>query len=63
MTNEKLLEKVLSVTIERFAKQASSYETEIANLNAQVIILSSQIEALNKKVEEKPAKVTPIKES
>lgn len=63
MTNEKLLEKVLAVTIERFAKQTSLYETEIANLNAQVIVLSSQIEALNKKAEEKPAKVTPVKES
>lgn len=63
MTNEKLLEKVLAITIERFAKQATTYETEIANLNAQVIVLSSQIEILNKKAEEKPAKVTPIKES
>lgn len=63
MTNEQLLEKLLNMTVERFAKQTAIYETEIVNLNAQIIALSSQIESINKKVEEKPAKVSPVKES
>lgn len=64
MTNEELLQKLLNGTIERLGKQTLSYEAEIANLTSQVIILSSQIEELNKKAKaaEKTAKVTPLKE-
>lgn len=62
MTNEELLQKVLNTTIERAGRQAINYEAEIANLNSQIIILSSQIEELNAKSQEKPAKITPIKE-
>lgn len=62
MTNEELLQKVLNSTIERFGKQTINYEAEIANLNSQIIILSSQIEEIKNAVKEKPAKVTPLKE-
>jgi flagellar hook-associated protein FlgK len=62
MTNEDLLQKTLNNTIERLGRQAINYEAEIANLTSQIIILSSQIEELNEKTKEKPAKVAPIKE-
>lgn len=62
MTNEELLQKVLNSTIERFGRQAINYEAEIANLNSQVAILSSQIEEIKKVAQEKPAKVTPVKD-
>lgn len=42
MNNEEVLQKTLSMTLERMAKQALSYESEIANLNAQLILISSQ---------------------
>ena len=62
MTNEELLQKVLNSTIERFGRQAINYEAEIANLNSQIAILSYQIEEINKRSQEKPAKSTPVKE-
>ena len=62
MTNEDLLQKVLNSTIERFGRQTISYEAEIANLNSQIVILSSQIEEIKKAAQEKPAKVTPVKD-
>lgn len=62
MTNEELLQKVLNSTIERFGRQAINYEAEIANLNSQIVILSSQIEEIKKAAQEKPAKVTPVKD-
>lgn len=62
MTNEELLQKVLNSTIERFGRQAVNYEAEIANLNSQIVILSSQIEEIKKATQEKPAKVTPAKD-
>lgn len=62
MTNEELLQKVLNSTIERFGRQAINYEAEIANLNSQIAILSSQIEEIKKVAQEKPAKATPVKE-
>ena len=62
MTNEELLQKILNSTIERLGKQAINYEAEIANLNSQVLILSAQIEELNEKSKERPAKVSPVKE-
>jgi hypothetical protein len=48
MNNEELLQKVLSMTIERFGKQANLYEYEIANLNAQIIVLNSEANDLSK---------------
>lgn len=62
MTNEELLQKVLNSTIERFGRQSVNYEAEIANLNSQIVILSSQIDEIKKAAQEKPAKVTPVKE-
>lgn len=62
MNNEELLQKVLNSTIERFGRQAINYEAEIANLNSQIMILSSQIDDIKNTVSEKPAKVTPLKE-
>lgn len=62
MTNEELLQKVLNTTIERLGRQALNYEAEIANLNSQILILSSQIEELGEKSKDRPAKVSPIKE-
>ena len=62
MTNEELLQKILNNTIERVGRQAINYEAEIANLNSQILILSSQIEEINEKSKEKTAKVSPIKE-
>ena len=62
MTNEELLQKILNSTIERIGRQAINYEAEIANLNSQILILSSQIEEINEKSKEKTAKVSPIKE-
>lgn len=63
MTNEELLQKILTSTIERIGKQAIQYEAEIANLNSQIIILNEQINSVVEEVKEKPAKVSPIKES
>ena len=62
MTNEELLQKILNSTIERFGRQAINYEAEIANLNSQIAILSSQNGEVKKLAEEKPAKVTPVKD-
>jgi uncharacterized coiled-coil protein SlyX len=62
MTNEELLQKTLNATIERLGRQAINYEAEIANLNSQVVILSSQIEDLKKSNQEKVSKPTPPKE-
>lgn len=55
MTNEDLLQKTLNSTIERMGRQAINYEAEIASLNSQIILLSSQIEELNA---QKPSKTT-----
>jgi hypothetical protein len=46
MTNEELLQNILNSTIQRFGKQASAYEAEIANLFGQVIMLNNQIKEL-----------------
>lgn len=62
MTNEESIQKTLNLTIERFGRQVITYEAEIAKLNYQIIVLSSQIEEIKKATQEKPAKVTPIKE-
>lgn len=47
MTNEELLQKVLTLSINRMGKKIVDYETEIANLNAQLMILNEQIEKIN----------------
>ena len=62
MNNEELLQKVLNTTIERLGRQTINYEAEIANLNSQILILSDKIDEINSKAQEKPAKVSPIKE-
>lgn len=62
MTNEELLQKVLNSTIERFGRQAVSYEAEIANLNSQISILNHQIEEIKQSAQEKPAKATAVKD-
>jgi hypothetical protein len=46
MTNEEMLQRTLNATIERLGKQAIAYEAEIANLNAQIAVISSQLESL-----------------
>lgn len=56
MTNEEILQRTLNATLERLGKQATAYEVEIANLNAQAIVLNSQIELLAKQLEEKKNK-------
>lgn len=60
MTNEELLQAVLNSTLERFGKQANSYEAEIANLNAQIFILNRQINEINEKSKEKTVKAKPV---
>lgn len=53
MTNEELINKVLSATIERLGRQAINYEAEIANLTSQVMVLTDQVKELSKE-KEKP---------
>lgn len=60
MTNEQLLQEILNATIQRIGKQTTQYEAEIANLNAQVMILNNQINDLNEKSKEKPVKAKPV---
>jgi hypothetical protein len=48
MTNEQVLQQTLNVTLDRLGKQTVAYEVEIANLNAQLIVLNSQLESLTK---------------
>jgi prefoldin subunit 5 len=47
MNNEELLQQVLNMTLERLGKQASTYESEIANLHAQILVLNSKVEELS----------------
>lgn len=63
MTNEELLQQILNSTLERLGRQAVQYEAEIANLNSQVLILNNQIKEISESTKEKPAKVSPVKES
>jgi hypothetical protein len=48
VTNEQVLQQTLNVTLDRLGKQAIAYEVEIANLNAQLIVLNYQLESLTK---------------
>ena len=63
MTNEEILQRTLNATLERLGKQATTYEVEIANLNAQAIVLNSQIELLAKQLEEKKNKPETVVET
>lgn len=60
MTNEEILQGTLNATLDRISKQTRAYEAEIANLNAQIIVLSNQVQELTQ--EEKVAKIEPIKD-
>lgn len=62
MTNEELLQQILSSTIERIGRQTVQYEAEIANLNSQILILNNQVKEISEGAKEKPAKVSPVKE-
>lgn len=62
MTNEELLQQILNSTIERLGRQTVQYEAEIANLNSQILILKTQVKAIEESVKEKPAKVSPLKD-
>jgi hypothetical protein len=42
MSNEEVLQKTLGMVLERLAKQVLEYETQIANLNAQLILMAAQ---------------------
>lgn len=53
MTNEELLQGILNASIQRFGKQASAYELEIANLNGQIIALTEQIRELTENSKKK----------
>ena len=46
MTNEEILQGTLNATLDRLSKQSRSYEAEIANLHAQIIVLNNQIQEL-----------------
>lgn len=52
MTNEEILQGTLNATLDRISKQSRSYEADIANLNAQIIVLNSQIQELMERKEE-----------
>jgi predicted nucleic acid-binding Zn-ribbon protein len=60
MTNEQILQETLSSTLQRIGKKTVEYESEIANLSAQVIMLNSQINELNEKSKEKIVKSKPL---
>jgi hypothetical protein len=48
MTDEELLQQVLNMTIERLGRQSKNYEAEIANLHAQILVLSNKAEGVSK---------------
>lgn len=56
MENQELLQQVLNSTLERMARQSMNYEAEIANLNAQIILLKNQVDEL-----QKPSTASPEK--
>ena len=62
MTNEELLQQMLNSTVERFGRQAVQYESEIANMSSQLLILNNQLKEISDSAKEKPAKVSPVKE-
>lgn len=59
MTNEEMLQNVINTLIERMGRQTVTYESEIANLNAQVSLHQARVDELNvelQKVEKKSSK-------
>jgi acyl-CoA thioesterase FadM len=65
MTNEDMLQNVITNLIERMGRQTVSYETEIANLNAQVALHQARVEQVNvelQKMEKRTAKKDRIEE-
>jgi len=44
MNNEEVLQKTINILLERIARQTAAYESEIANLNAKIIVLNSKQE-------------------
>lgn len=59
MTNEEMLQNVINTLIERMGRQTVTYESEIANLNAQVSLHQARVEELNvelQKIEKKSSK-------
>jgi hypothetical protein len=60
MTNEQVLQETLSHTLQRIGKKTVEYESEIANLSAQIIILNNQITELNEKSKEKTVRAKPL---
>lgn len=56
MENQELLQQVLNSTLERMARQSMNYEAEIANLNAQIILLKNQVDELQKPTTPEKAK-------
>lgn len=47
METQQLLQQVLNSTLERMARQTFTYESEIANLNAQILLHKEEIEKLS----------------
>lgn len=58
MTSEELLQQLLNSTVDRLGKQTVHYESEIAKLNSQIIILNKQLEDLKSQQEVKPKAAT-----
>jgi hypothetical protein len=56
MTNEEILQRTLSTMLERIAKKTMEYETEIANLNAQLLLIASQQEEKSESPRVRPSK-------
>lgn len=46
MQNEQILQQVIGEVLDRFAKQTANYEAEIANLNAQILVMKMQNDEL-----------------
>ena len=63
MTNEQLLQETLSATFQRIGKKVIEYEAEVANLNAQILLLNNQINELNERSKEKTVKAKPVDNS
>jgi cell division protein FtsB len=46
MDKESLLEAILNSTIERIGRQSVAYESEIASLNAEIVVLKQEVLSL-----------------
>jgi uncharacterized coiled-coil protein SlyX len=63
MTNEELIQNVLNMTIDRIGKQTVAHESEIANLNAQLLVLNDKVNELSKSSGSKNTTKEPSKDS